>query len=136
MDDWKPIMRGQFQKILSRPGCVTWVAYNPSSEDTGSDLYGWAAVERDFKIPTRKRVNGQWDTGLEWSGDPLVHYVFTKQAYRKLGIAKGLLRAAGVNTEDPFWYSSKTPVLDRLKSKMPLGKWNPLLCRFAKTSEE
>jgi GNAT superfamily N-acetyltransferase len=132
MNDWKEVMRPQLQKILDRPGCATWVAFNPAEAESGSDLYGWAAVERDYKIPTRKRVNGQWETSLELSEDPLVHYIFTKQAYRRLGIAKGLLRAAGVNVTEPFWFSAKTPVLDRLKAKIPQARWNPLLCRFEK----
>lgn len=133
MEDWKPLMRRQFQKILSRYGCVTWVAFNPSDPDSGSDLYGWAAVERDFQVPVRKRVNNQWEQILENSEAPLVHYVFVKQAYRKMGIAKGLLRAAGVDVQEPFWHSSKTPVLEKLKSKMPQARWNPLLARFSKT---
>lgn len=133
VEEWNAVMRPQLQRILSRPGCRTYVAYNPAETESGSDLYGWAAVERGFQVPVRNRINGLWQTSLETSEDPLIHYVFTKQAYRKLGIAKGLLKAAGVNLGEPFFYSCKTPVVSRLEQNLAQGKWNPLLARFPKS---
>jgi GNAT superfamily N-acetyltransferase len=113
MSDWKPVMRRQLALMLSRPGSEVWVAYHPG-EDV-ADLYGWIALWRAER--------------------PLVLYVYVKQAYRRLGVARGLFGAAGIDLEGPFDYAAKTGVVTSLAPKMPRARWNPLRARFTDKKE-
>lgn len=110
MDDWHAVMLPQIERVLARPDCATHVAYHPGEDLPGADLYGWIAAE-----PT--------DAG------PLVHYCYVKVAYRRMGIASGLLAAAGVDRAQPWSYSCKTGVVSSLP--LGVGRWRPLVARFA-----
>lgn len=110
MSDWKAVMRRQLALMFQRPGTEVWVAYRPG-EDV-ADLYGWL--------------------GLQKADRPLIFYCYVKQAYRRLGIARGLFAAAGVDPVGDFDYAAKTAVVTHLASKMPRAKWNPLRARFDK----
>ncbi len=131
MNAWRDVMGPQVEAVLNRAGVQTWVAFKPGADV--ADLYGWIATERDYKMPVRERINGLWEERLVPATAPLVHYVYVKQAYRRLGIARGLFRNAGVDPADEFIYSCKTPVVATLSSKVPLARWNPLICRYPKT---
>lgn len=111
MRTWREVMEPQVQAVLDRPGCRVWVAYAPDEDDDRADLYGWCAAEPEHD-------------------QPLLHYVFIKHAYRKMGIARGLLRKAGIDPERPFTYTCKTAAAARLRHKIPGGRWNPLPARF------
>lgn len=132
MEDWNRVMKPQLGKILARSGCRVFIAYHPGEVGSGLDVYGWIAVERGYSVPVRRRVNGRWREILEPTNDPLVHYLFVKQPFRRLGIARGLLRAADVDPQAPFNYSSKTAVLKNLAEKMPHARWLPLVARYPK----
>lgn len=122
---WRETMeRVLFDHVFPRRGVEIWVAYHPGEEGTKADLYGWIAIERNVVIPSRH--------GTKEIPSPLVHYVFVKQAYRRLGIARGLFRAAGVSLAEPFFYSCKTGVVSELKDKAPCARWAPLIVRFPK----
>ena len=116
MDDWREVMWRQFERILARPGVATIVAYHPGAEPGVSDLYGWIAVApaEDGKRPRPK----------------LVLYVYVKEHYRRMGIARGLLRQAGLEPDDAFEYAAKTAVVSKLRNKLPCARWNPLRARF------
>lgn len=129
MDDWDAVMAPQVKKVLARDGVLVHVAYAPA-ELEGNDLYGWVAVERDYHIPTARKVSGR--RVLADAHSPLVHYVFVKQPYRRMGIARGLLRAAGVSTDDEFLYSCRTAVIGKLASQIPKARWAPLVARHPK----
>ena len=111
MADWRPVMGPQVVRLLQRPGVTVLVAYHPG-EDSGADAYGWAAVE------------------LRTSRPPLVLYAYTKQPYRRLGIARRLLERAGVNLSAEWHYAAKTGVVSKLGDKMARARWTPLAARY------
>lgn len=132
MADWRDVMEKQVARVLERPDVEVWVAYNPQEESTRGDLYGWIAVERNYQVPVRERVDGRWVESLNPSWAPLVHYVYVKQPYRLLGIARGLFLAAHVSLESEFLFSCKTPVVSKVEHRIPLAHWAPLICRYPK----
>lgn len=114
---------------LKRPDVQVWVAYHPGeSPESRADMYAWAVVESNIKTPVRSRLDGRWQTSLVPTDEKLVHYVYTKQGFRKLGIAKKLLAKAGVDTDHPYLISFKTGVVSSC-SLFANAKWVPLLAR-------
>lgn len=114
---------------LARPDNQVWVAYHPG-EDASSkaDVYGWCAVESNIKLPSRTRLDGRWHTALVPTEEKLLHYVYVKQGFRRMGIAKRLLSKAGIDTNYPYLFSHKTGIT----KECPLfanGRWVPLLAR-------
>lgn len=144
MEDWAPIMRVQYGKVLDRPAQVL-VAYDPDDHDPGLvDLLGFIAYDStNFRLP-------------------YVYYVYVKQTYRRWGyvqacslcntpveagaeccvggriisirkgdgIARRLFAAAGIDPSKPFQYSGNTRKVRELERKIPLARWQPLLARF------
>lgn len=109
------------------------VAHRPGEVDRTADIYGWLAIERDYQIPVRSYGSeGNQISKMAAALLPLVHYVFVKQPYRRLGIARGLFNAAGVNPNQHFAYTCKTAVVSRLSDKIPNASWQPLVARFPK----
>lgn len=127
LEDWDSIMRPQVAKVLRRPGCDVWVAYDPAETDKRFDLFGWIAVERGYSEVVRRRRNGRWEEHLEVADRPLVHFVFVKRSYRREGIARGLCEAAGVDLGAPLTYTCKTAVVSKLN--LPAAEWKPLIAR-------
>jgi GNAT superfamily N-acetyltransferase len=111
MDDWAAVMRPQIEKVLARPEIQVLVASNPEDDDPIADLMGWLAFE---KLPE----------------GPYVYFCYTKQPYRRQGIATALFRAAGINPQKPFSYACSTRVVRVLSDKIPLARWEPLIARF------
>ena len=134
MDDWHDIMLDQVHKVLNRPGVTVHVAYNPNDDSISSDIYGWLAVETDYRVPVRARVNGKFQDVMEVSKLPLVHYCFVKHTYRRMGIARELFRLIGVEKGDLFNFTCKTAVVTKLRLKH--GRWLPLVARYTKSKPE
>ena len=109
MRDWIDVMAPQVERVLARRGCRVWVAHHGDAEP-GADLYGWLAAET--------------------AADPLVHYCYVKQAYRRMGIARGLLRLAEIDPTRRFRYSCKTGVVSKLGAQIPYAVWTPLVVRY------
>lgn len=130
MDDWHEVMLPQIRKVLDREGVEVLVAHNPDDDSETSNIYGWAAVERGYEISFRGRRGGRWVDVFDKTKDPLVHYVFVKQPFRKLGIAKSLLAKLGVTKEDFCNYTCKTAVLSKIA--IPNAYWKPLIARHTK----
>lgn len=137
MSIYDKVMRACVDLVLNRPGVKVFVACHPDiqiTEGPRADLYGWIAVEYDIEVPqrTRERINGrnQWTEKLVPAGCPLVHYIYVKETYRRMGLARGLLAKAGLKPEDRFFFTCKTPVVSDLK--LPNAKWQPLIARFPK----
>ena len=103
-EDWAAVMRQAIERVLARDGCELYVAHHPGEDDGKTDLYGWAALE------------GQ-----------LVHYVYVKRPFRRLGIARGLLGAGKVQPR--FSYTCKTIIVSQLREAMPGARWTPLTAR-------
>lgn len=137
IEDWYAVMIGQIRRVLARPECSTIVAYHPGETDPRRGLFGWVCVEKDFEIPqrTRQRVDGRlkWVEYMVASDWPLVHYCYVKLAYRRMGIARGLFRAAAVDPKKEFFYTCKTGIITKLQASIPWSKWNPMIARQAKT---
>lgn len=113
MERWRDVMAVELRDVLARPDCGTWIAHAPSGSPD-SDAYGWLCAETGYAAP-------------------LVHYCYVKAPYRRLGIARALLRAADIDPRSPLLYTCKTPVVRRLP--LPLARWNPLIARFAKETK-
>jgi len=134
MRDWVDVMTPQIERVLSRPGCEVWVAYDPDDDDSRTDLYGWIAVERGYQEIVRRLFRGKWEEQLEAASRPLVHYVYVKSAWRDRagvvsGVSRGLFAAASVDTDLAFNFSCKTAAVTRLKHRAPLAEWKPLIAR-------
>lgn len=63
--------------------------------------------------------------------NPLVFYCYVKHAFRKMGIARALMKAANVDTSEPFRYACKTNAVRELYNarKIPCAKWDPIDAR-------
>lgn len=126
MARWADVMGREVADILARPGVAIHVAHHPGEEGRLADLYGWIAVERGYQVErSRERVRAT---------EPLVLYVYVKQPYRRLGIARGLFKAAGVG--ERFNYACRTAVVTRLADKIPGARWEHMVVRFPKTEAQ
>ncbi len=133
MADWPGIMSDQVRKVLARPGVVAWVAYHPGEKDRIADLYGFIVVETDYEVVRSDRINGRWQRHRVKADVPLVHYVMVKQAFRRMGVARGLFKAAGVGGQ--FNYTCHTPIVTTLAAKIPGARWEHLVARFPKETK-
>lgn len=132
--DFASVMTHTIEAILRRPGCRTWVAYSPGATPP-SDLHGWVSVESGANLPSYRPPT--FALSVTTADDPLVHYCFVKRAFRNFGIARALLKAAGVDPEKPLLYSCKTADVSSLEKagKLPRARWSPLSVRFEKTNK-
>lgn len=140
MRDWKTVMVPQVERVLARPGVVTWVACHPAGLPGETDLLGWIAVERGTSVPVKVRDDAGHHSEEYGPLDcPLVHYVYVKEPYRKSGLARSLFRAAGVDPGRRFLFTCKTAVVTvirkdprRPERQDPLagGIFAPLIARF------
>lgn len=78
-----------------------WVAHHPGAAGTGADLYGWLALDRVGDAP------------------PVLLFAYVKQPYRQMGIASGLLRAAGLSRDSDLRYRHKTGAITLARKKLP-----------------
>jgi len=141
--DFGAVMEVTLATILQRPGVTTWTAHNPR-ERAPHDLYGYLVSETDPNVPTWV-PNGTDELGkpvykleIATSDQPLVHFVFVKNAYRMLGIARALFVAAGIDPAAPYLYTCKTSNVSKLERAgvMPRARWFPLSARFPKDKRE
>lgn len=129
MGAYDRVYREAVAAVLSRPGVSVFVACHPREVE---DIYGWAAVERGASVPVREREDGRWVERLSPCPLALVHYVYVKQPYRRMGLARALLAAAGVDPAGEFLYTCKTAVVSRLP--LPRARWAPLVARYERSS--
>lgn len=116
VDDWHSIMFQQVEKILALPDVQTVIAYEDRNPDHATNAYGFIVADTADK-------------------PPLVWYVFVKTAYRRSGIARGLLNAIGLKPTSRFNYACQTPIVISLSyaQKLPLAQWAPMLGRQRKS---
>jgi GNAT superfamily N-acetyltransferase len=128
MPHYQDVYRAAANWFLDQPGCEATVA------DMGGMLAGWVAVQHDARLMehVRKRVDGElkWVDELAPAGCPLVLYVYTKDAFRRHGIARGLFAAARIDLTGRFLYAAKNATSDRLRHLAPMARWEPLAARF------
>lgn len=120
-EDWERVMHPQIQRILARPTVRTVVAYENTAPDF---LYGYIAAEPE-------RV------------DPVVHFVYVKEPYRRAGYARGLFATIGIDPTARFFFTHWTPVVAKLTmqrdqhgemipngNKIPNAKHEPKFARY------
>lgn len=133
MGDWHDVMTRQIERVIARPDCHVIVAYNPDEDDKRLDLHGWLCFERHYQVMQRVHdARGRWVEQLVETDTPLIHYCFVKQAFRRLGIARALLKAAKIDPARDMNYTCRTSAVTKLASKVPRAKWHPLIARFEK----
>jgi hypothetical protein len=137
MADWDEVMGTQFRKVLARPGVEAFVAYHPGETGNRANLYAWLAVERGYELVKNDFVGGEHVRRMVHTDIPLVIYAYTKQAYRKMGVCRGLFKAARVG---PRWnYATRTAVVSTLERNGTIpasSEWLHLTCRFAKQPKD
>ncbi len=111
MDVYLEVQTNLIQRLLARPGCDVLVAYHPGETDHVADLYGWLCAEQT-------------------SRGPVVHYVYTRESQRKEGIARGMLLAAGIDPDGPFFFTAMTSTVKRFIGRKPKAKYEPLCARY------
>lgn len=121
MEDWEEVMGPQWDKILAREGVDVFVAFKPSEADTRFDLYGFIVIDSKYACDGKPQ--------------PFVVYCNVKHKYRRLGVATGLFKIAGVDPAKEFHYAAKTGVVSKLREQIPLAKWKPLAIRFEGNNE-
>jgi GNAT superfamily N-acetyltransferase len=129
--DFASVMDHTLRAVLKRPGVTVWVAYNPRAAPP-SDLHGYLVSETGANLPSYRPPS--FELVIVKATEPLIHYMFVKQAYRGFGIARALLDAAGIDPTKPLLYSCKTADASSLEraGKLPRAKWAPLSVRFQK----
>jgi len=99
-----------FDSILEEDNIIAALAVNP--EDS-NHIYGWCAWEKIGPIQ-------------------VLHYTYTKVAYRNFGIALQLLDATGFNVEQPFFYTFASGASSKLRKKFKQAVYNPFINLTAK----
>lgn len=117
MTDWRVVMTRQLSLLLARSGVEIHVAYHPGDDSHVADMYGWLAVEKSPPAP-------------------FVLYAYVKQSYRRMGIGRALLKAAGLEPTGSWEYAAKTGIVTKLAGKMPNARWDPLRARFSPKSKD
>lgn len=98
------VFYSEHHKVLERlfKRCEAKIACDPTDQN---QIYGYIVYERI-------------------TGVLVVHYVYVKQPYRKLGLCKQLLSAAGRNPGEAFAYTHETFMGNRLSGKFS-ALYNP-----------
>lgn len=110
MEAYAAHMHPIIRSVLARPRVQTIVAH-------GAVLHGFLTFERS-----------------QYERPPLVIYVYVAAPYRRLGAARGLFAAAGIDPRDRFEYACRTKAsweLLELGRKAPLAAYNPYRARYA-----
>lgn len=118
---WYQTMMPALAWVCERPDVHILVAADSDVRDGLADLFGFLVYEDNAVCPSAPN-----------EPLPLIHYAYIKSPARRGGLAKRLLKAAGINPREPFYYTCKTGDSQRLSRKIPGGKWKPLIARFEK----
>lgn len=85
--------------LLSRPGTEALCAVDAGAEVGDHSLFGYLVVERG-RAPAPMQA--------------VVHYAYVKEPFRRQGVFKSLLVAAGISPRGPWAYTYRTPIAGRL----------------------
>ncbi len=108
---WHTVMHVEIAAILARPEVTTIVAYETEATDHVADLYGFIAADPSASV---------------------VYYTYVAAPYRRMGIARGLFAAVGIDPRARFSYACKTVWCSTLDAKTPLAEWEPRHGRIQK----
>lgn len=108
MARWAELMRPVIEAVLARPAARTLVAH-------GEVLQGFVSFEPRYVL-----------------------YLYVAQPFRRNGIARSLLEAAGIDPSAPFGYACRTRAsweLIVLHRKAPFAVYDPYRARFDDNNE-
>jgi hypothetical protein len=103
---WSKVMEPVARTLMLGTNVRTLVARQPNEENTSVDLYGWIAAKHDIVV-----------------------YVYVKALYRKMGVARALLKAAEVPKNFTYSCSTKDCRSIHKAGKMPEARFDPLAIR-------
>ena len=109
------------ERLLARPGVRVLCAVDAGAEPGERALFGYLVIE-----PAT--------TGQPFQA--VVHYAYVKEPFRRNGVFKSLLTAAGVKPTGPLAYTFRTPIAGRLAGAggpFPAAVFAPKLARKAPT---
>jgi hypothetical protein len=95
---------GDTIRQLFERGALCWIAHNPDDEN---------------------HVIGYLVTEYTRDGKPVVHYCFVKDYARRNGVARSLFAAAGIDPNEHFFYTFRTPHA----RAFPGGRYEPAIAR-------
>lgn len=130
---WRRAVYASVPDILAHSDMRSLVAADTDTTDHVADLFGWIAwrpravecvVNGYTRRPTHRLAAG--------GPMPLLFGLYVKRDYRGHGIARGLLRAAGIDPRQPFAYVCHNRAAERLSEagKIPQATWCPNLGRL------
>jgi GNAT superfamily N-acetyltransferase len=104
--------------------------------DDGSEIIGWICVERGIVAPCKVRDGGRYVQRVMPIG-PVVHYLYIREPYRRLGAARFLMRVSGVDLASDWAFSHKTAASERITKRLcPHARFNPHYSRFPKSQTQ
>lgn len=63
-------------------------------------------------------------------GLPVVHYIYVKDSFRRLGLAAMLLEEVGISLDKPFFFTHYNKIANRIANRKAMV-YNPYLCFYA-----
>jgi len=129
--DFEAVMTATIGRLIDAPDVHVLVASNPLVLPP-KDVHGFLVYELRPQITSYRPP--LYVRERQASPLPLVHYVFMKKIYRGFGIARALLRAAGIKPDEPFLYTCSTAISEQIKkaNKIPRAHWEPSCARYVK----
>lgn len=101
----------KFMEILNREKVRCVVAINPQEQEEGYEIYGYLVHELGHKLP-------------------VIHWVYTKHAFRGHGVGKFLLESEKINPRHSFVYSMRTAHgLQCIRKKRLIARFDPWYAR-------
>lgn len=100
--------------LMEREDVRVEIAANPDFEH---QVFGYVVTEEGFDAPT-------------------LHWIYVKRVYRGYGVARELLKRAGIDPQSRFYYTFKGPQARKLTQKTPLAIHRQPLARKKKHRHE
>lgn len=123
---WQEVARATATQLMSRPNCRTVVALTPPPE-AGGFLNRRAGVSTDLTVEVpRGRV-----MGYSIAEPGILHWIYTKKDYRRLGVATKMLSEQLMQWDaDLRKHPRFTHMTDSSQRFLPSGwKWDPIPAR-------
>ncbi len=132
MNRYRAVYDDLIGQLLARDGVQVLVAYI-ADHAPPNDAFGWLCIEHGASAPARVRENGRWTDGMSPLTQPLVHYVYVKQPFRRHHIARSLFVAAGVDVARHWVHTFSTAIVPKIRHTRDWGGvFDPRLARFPK----
>lgn len=111
---YHPVYGQVLDYLMGREDVRVEVAANPESD---GQVFGYVVSEEGFDAPC-------------------LHWIYVKRVYRGYGVAKSLLKRAGIPLDSRFYYTFKGPQARKLAQKAPLAIHRQPLARKKKHRHE